>query len=158
MKWLEKNQKRFPGVCFADSPLTGVPNFLIVFFTTAPPTSQTDLAAKTADSLSTSPGSPDGTFTTSFGSTWHYTHDHAATTTVTTAWTESVPHNQQAQTLYATAYSERGIPISQHWPEPAKGHEKENSGGHGRKNDAMSPAVRIMSGLLGEMMTDLATH
>jgi hypothetical protein len=158
MKWLEKNQKRFPGVCFADSPLAGVPNFLIVFFTAAPPASQADLAAKTADSVSTSPGSSGGTFTTSFGSTWHYTYDNAATTTVTTAWTESVPHNQQDQTLYATAYTEQGIPISQHWPGPPKGHEKETKGGHGRKDDAVPPAVRIMSDLLGEMMTDLAAH
>jgi hypothetical protein len=158
MKWLEKNQKRFPGICFADSPLTGVSNFLIVFFTAAPPASPADAAAKTTVSASTASGSSSGTFTTSFGSTWHYTYDNAATTTVTTAWTESVPHNQQAQTLYATAYTERGIPISQHWPGPPKGHEKETTGSRGHKNDTVPPAVRIMSDLLGEMITDLAAH
>jgi hypothetical protein len=158
MKWLEKNQKRFPGVCFADSPLTGVSNFLVVFFTAAPPASPADAVAKTTVSASTASGSSGGTFTTSFGSTWHYTHDNAATTTVTTAWTESVPDNQQAQTLYATAYTEQGIPISQHWPGPPKGHEKETRGSRGRKNDTVPPAVRIMSDLLGEMMTDLAAH
>jgi hypothetical protein len=158
MKWLEKNQKRFPGVCFADSPMAGVPNFLIVFFTAEPPASPADLAAETSTPSSTSSGSSGGTFTTSFGSTWHYTYDNAATTTVTTAWTENVSHNQQAQALYATAYTEQGIPISQHWPEPAKGHEKETKGSHGRKNEVIPEAVRIMSDLLGEMMMDLAAH
>jgi hypothetical protein len=72
--------------------------------------------------------------------------------------TENVPHSQPVQTLYATAYTEQGIPISQHWPGPAKGQEKETKGNRGRKPDAVSPAVRIMSDLLGEMMADLAAH
>lgn len=158
MKWLEKNQKRFSGVCFADSPLPGVPNYLIVFFTVAPPGSPLGPEAKPAPPASTASGSSGGTFTTSFGSTWHYTYDNAATTTVTTGWTESVPHNQPSQTLYATAYTEQGIPISQHWPGEAKGHEKETSGSHGRKHDAVPEGVRIVSDLLGEIMADLAAH
>jgi hypothetical protein len=164
MKWLEKNQKRFPGVCFADSPLVGIPNYLIVFFTVAPPSSQAGLAANALVSASAPSESSGGTYTTSYGSTWHYTYDNAATTTVTTALTENVPHNQPAQTLYATAYTEQGIPISQHWPgpakgrEPAKGHEKETKDSRGRKHDVVPAAVLIMSDLLGEIMADLAAH
>jgi hypothetical protein len=158
MKWLEKNQKRFPGICFADSPLAGVPNYLIVFFTTAPPASQAALAAKTLVSPDTSSGLSGGTFTTSFGSTWHHTYDNAVTTTVTTAWTEKILQSQPVQTLYATAYTEQGIPIARHWSEQAKGHDKETSGRRGRKPDAVPPAVRILSDLLGEMMADLAAH
>jgi hypothetical protein len=158
MKWLEKNQKRFPGVCFADSPLAGVPNYLIVFFTTAPPASQVAVAAKALVSPSRSTGSSGGTFTTSFGSTWHYTYDNAVTTTVTTAWTEKIPQRQPVQTLYATAYTEQGIPISQHWPGQSKVHEKQTNDKNGRKQDAISPATRLMSDLLGEMMVDLAAH
>jgi hypothetical protein len=158
MKWFEKNQKRFPGVCFADSPLVGIPNYLIVFFTVTPPTSQAGLAVKALVSTSASSESLGGTFTTSYGSTWHYTYDNAATTTVTTALTENVPHNQPVQTLYATGYTEQGIPISQHWPGPAKGHEKETKDSRGRKHDAVPAAVLIMSDLLGEIMADLAAH
>ena len=158
MTWLEKNQKRFPGVCFADSPLAGVPNYLIVFFTTAPPASQAAVASKTLVSPSRSTRSSGGTFTTSFGSTWHYTYDQAVTTTVTTAWTERIPQSQPVQALYATAYTEQGIPISQRWPEQAKAHEKETSHKNGRKHDAASDAVRLMSDLLGEMMASLAAH
>jgi len=158
LRWLEKNQKRFPGVCFADSPMAGVPSFLIVFFTVAPPASKTDPAVKALASANKSSGPSGGTFTTSFGSTWHYTYDNAATTTVTTAWSEQAPHNQPVQTLYAAAYTEQGIPISQHWPGPAKASEKETSNSHGRKHDAVPAAVRIMSDLLGEMMADLAAQ
>jgi hypothetical protein len=158
MTWLEKNQRRFPGVCFADSPLAGVPNYLIVFFTTGPPASQADVGSKAPVSPSGSKVSSGGTFTTSFGSTWHYTYDNAVTTTVTTAWTERIPQSQPVQTLYATAYTEQGIPISQRWPGQAKGHEKETNDKNGRKHDALSAAVRLMSDLLGEMMADLAAH
>jgi len=158
MTWLEKNQKRFPGVCFADSPLAGVPNYLIVFFTTGPSASQAANMSKALVPPSSSTVSPGGTFTTSFGSTWHYTYDQAVTTTVTTAWIERIPQSQQVQTLYATAYTEQGIPISQRWPEQAKAHEKETSHKNGRKHDAASDAVRLMSDLLGEMMADLAAH
>jgi hypothetical protein len=158
MKWLEKNQKRFSGVCFADSPLVGIPNYLIVFFTVAPPSSQAGLAANALVSTSAPSESSGGTFTTSYGSTWHYSYDNAATTTVTTALTENVPHSQPAQTLFATAYTEQGIPISQHWPGPAKGHEKETKDSRGRKHDVVPAAVLIMSDLLGEIMADLAAH
>jgi hypothetical protein len=160
VKWLEKNQKRFPGVCFADAPLASVPNYLFVFFTSAPPASQPGLAAKVSvpAAVNTSSGSSGGTFTLNFGSTWHYTYDNAATTTVTTAWTEKVMQSQLGQTLYATAYSEQGIPISQHWPGPAKAHEKVTKDNHGRKHDAVPPAVLIMTELLADMMADLPLH
>jgi hypothetical protein len=160
VKWLEKNQKRFPGVCFADAPLASVPNYLFVFFTSAPPASQPGLAAKVSVPAVANPssGSSGGTFTLNFGSTWHYTYDNAATTTVTTAWTEKVMQSQLGQMLYATAYSQQGIPISQHWPGSAKTHEKVTKDDHGRKHDAVPPAVLIMTELLADMMADLPLH
>jgi hypothetical protein len=166
-KWLEKNQKRFPGVCFADSPLEGVPSFLIVFSIVARPTpvgpprtSQTVQAlapTKMDASASTSEPPKGGTYTTSFGSTWHYSYDNAATTTVTTAFTETIPHNFPVQVISATAYSEEGIPISQHWPTAAaeKGREKEPSHSRGRKQEPLPLAVRLMIDLLEQMMADI---
>jgi len=154
--WYEKNQKRFPGMCFSDSPMSGAQNYLVVFYTSAPAVSGIDPLIKISASADMSPVSGVGTFTTSYGSTWHYTFDRTATTTVTTVLTEKVPHNLNSNVLYATAYSEQGIPISQHWPTAITKNGKETSGKRGKKRDTSSPEIRMMSELLNEMAEDIA--
>jgi hypothetical protein len=155
MQWLEKNQKKYPGVCFSDTPSAGVPNYLIVFSTAAPAAQQIEPVTTKPASDKTSAGSANGTFTTNFGSTWHYTYEKATTTTVTTDWNDKVPHNLQMPTLYATAYTERGIPVSQHWPALTKGEEKGSSKSHGSKQDPLAAAARAMGELLGQMLADI---
>jgi hypothetical protein len=156
--WYEKNQKKFPGMCFSDAPMPGAQNYLIVFYTSAPAVSGTEPLKNISASADMSPDSGVGTFTTSYGSTWHYTYDRTATPTVTTVLMEKVPHNLQPNVLYATAYSEQGIPISQHWPTPITKKSKETSGKHGKKRDASLPAVHMMGELLNEMAEDIAKH
>jgi hypothetical protein len=155
--WYEKNQKKFPGMCFSDSPMPGAQNYLVVFYTSAPAVSGIEPLKNISASADMSPLSGVGTFTTSYGSTWHYTYDRTATTTVTTVLTEKVPHNLQPNVRYATAYSEQGIPISQHWPTAiTKG--RETSGKPGKNRDASLPAIRMMGELLNEMAEDIAKH
>ncbi len=156
--WYEKNQKKFPGMCFSDAPMPGAQNYLIVFYTSAPAVSGTEPLKNISASADMSPTSGVGSFTTSYGSTWHYTYDRTATPTVTTVLTEKVPHNLQPNVLYATAYSEQGIPISQHWPTPITKKSKETSGKPGKKRDASLPAVHMMGELLNEMAEDIAKH
>jgi len=156
--WYEKNQKRFPGMCFSDSPMPGAQNFLVVFYTSAPAVSGTEPLKNISASADMSPLSGVGTFTTSYGSTWHYTYDRTATPTVTTVLTEKVPHNLQPNVLYATAYSEQGIPISQHWPTAITKKGKETSRKPGKNRDASLPAIRMMGELLNEMAEDIAKH
>jgi hypothetical protein len=155
--WYEKNQKRFPGMCFSDSPMPGAQNYLVVFYTSAPAVSGIDPLKNISASADISPSGV-GTFTTSYGSTWHYTYDRTATTTVTTVLTEKVPHNLQPNVLYATAYSEQGIPISQHWPTAITKKGKETSGKPGKNRDASLPAIHMMGELLNEMAEDIAKH
>jgi hypothetical protein len=156
--WYEKNQRKFPGMCFSDAPMPGAQNYLIVFYTSAPAVSGTEPLKNISASADMSPVSGVGTFTTSYGSTWHYTYDRTATPTVTTVLTEKVPHNLQPNVLYATAYSEQGIPISQHWPTPITKKSKETSGKPDKKRDASLPAVHMMGELLNEMAEDIAKH
>jgi len=73
--WYEKNQKRFPGMCFSDSPMPGAQNYLVVFYTSAPAVSGIDSLKKISASADMSPLSGVGTFTTGYGSTWHYIYD-----------------------------------------------------------------------------------
>jgi len=154
--WYEKNQKRFPGMCFSDSPMLGAQNSLVVFYTSAPAVSGIDTLREISAAADMSPRSGVGTFTTNYGSTWHYTFDRTATTTVTTILTDKVPHSLQSNVLYATAYSERGIPISQHWPTAEAKNGKETSVKHGKNRDAALPEIRIMSDLLTQMAEDIA--
>ena len=154
--WYEKNQKRFPGMCFSDSPMLGAQNYLVVFYTSAPAVSGIDTVREISAAADMSPRSGVGTFTTNYGSTWHYTFDRTATTTVTTVLTDKVPHSLQSNVLYATAYSERGIPISQHWPTAAAKNGKETSVKHGKNRVAALPEIRIMSDLLTQMAEDIA--
>src|SRR5437016_5450077 len=154
--WYEKNQKRFPGMCFSDSPMLGAQNYLVVFYTSAPAVSGIDTLREISAAADMSPRSGVGTFTTNYGSTWHSTFDRTATTTVTTVLTDKVPHSLQSNVLYATAYSERGIPISQHWPTAAAKNGKETSVKHGKNRVAAPPEIRIMSDLLTQMAEDIA--
>jgi hypothetical protein len=156
--WYEKNQKKFPGMCFSNALMPGAQNYLIVFYTSAPAVSGSEPLKNISASADISPLSGVGTFTTSYGSTWHYTYDRTATTTVTTVLTEKVPHNLQPNVLYATAYSEQGIPISQHWPTAITKRPKETSGKHGKNRDASLPAIHMMGELLNEMAEDIAKH
>ena len=154
--WYEKNQTRFPGMCFSDSPMLGAQNYLVVFYTSAPAVSGIDTVREISAAADMSPRSGVGTFTTNYGSTWHYTFDRTATTTVTTVLTDKVPHSLQSNVLYATAYSERGIPISQHWPTAVAKNGKETSVKHGKNRVAALPEIRIMSDLLTQMAEDIA--
>ena len=156
--WYEKNQKRFPGMCFSDSPMPGAQNYLVVFYTSAPAVSEIDPLKNISASADMSPLSGVGTFTTSYGSTWHYTYDRSATTTVTTVLTEKVPHNLQPNVLYATAYSEQGNPISQHRPRAMTKKDRETSEKPGKNRDASLPAIHMMGELLNEMAEDIAKH
>ena len=156
--WYEKNQKRFPGMCFSDSPMPGAQNYLVVFYTPAPAGSGIDPLTKISASTDMSQLSGVGTFTTSYGSTWHYSFDRTATTTVTTVLTEKVPHNLQSNVLYATAYSEQGVAISQHWPTATTKSAKATSGKHGKNRDAALPAIQMLAELLNEMAEDIAKH
>src|SRR5256885_12265256 len=53
----EKNQKRFPGMCFSDSPMLGAHNYLVVFYTSAPVVSEIDKLREISAAADMSPTS-----------------------------------------------------------------------------------------------------
>jgi hypothetical protein len=156
LKWHEKNQKRFPGICFSDSLMPGTRNYLIVFYTAAPQVAGTESLARISAPGETTPVSGMGGFTTSYGSTWHYTFEGTVTTTITSVSAEKAPHNQASTLLYVTAYSEKGIPISHHWPVAATKSDEKSAAKSRKNQDASLPAVRGMEELLNQAVTDIA--
>src|SRR5919108_1877095 len=155
LKWLEKNQRRFPGICFSDSLMPGAKNYLVVFYMSASPAAGVGALKNVSAPGEIASGSGMGGFTTSYGSTWHYTHERTVTTTITSASAEKAPHNQPATLMYATAYSEQGVPVSHHLPAAVTKQVKETPHKAGKKEDAELPEFHAMSGLLGQMIEEI---
>jgi hypothetical protein len=156
LKWYEKNQKKFPGICFSNSLMPGAQNYLVVFYTEAPRVAGADSLKNISTTDDITPVTGKGSFTTSYGGLWHYTYDRTVTTTITSLSPEKAPHNQEAGLLYATAYSEQGIPMSQHWPAPNTKPSKEAFKRHGKNQNELLQEFRVMADLLGQMVEDIA--
>jgi hypothetical protein len=156
LKWHEKNQKRFPGICFSNALMPEAQNYLVVFYTAEPPAAGTEPLAKISGLGEMTPVIGKGGFTTSGGSTWHYAYEQTVMTTITSVSADTAPHNQPSTILYATAYSEQGIPISQHWPASASAPDKETSTKPRKSHDVSPPAFRRMEELLNQMVADIA--
>jgi hypothetical protein len=156
LKWHEKNQKRFPGICFSDSLMAGAQNYLVVFYMAAPPVAATETLAKISAPAELAPGNGGGSFTANYGSTWHYTYEGTVTTTITSVSAEKAPHNQPSTLLYVTAYSEQGIPISHHRPPSVTKPVEKLVTKPGKSNDASLLASRGMEELLNQTVADIA--
>jgi hypothetical protein len=156
LQWYEKNQKRFPGICFSDSPMPGARNYLVVFYLAVPQAAGTESLTRVSAPGQATSGSGKGSFTTSYGFTWHYTYEGTVTTTITSVSAENAPHNQPSTLRYATAYSEQGIPVSQHSPTTAAKQVKETAYKSGKSGDAELPQFHEMAGLLNRLMEDIA--
>ena len=133
--------------------MPGAKNYLVVFRMLPP---GTESLAKVPSLGETTSGSETGSFTASYGSTWHYTYERMVTTTITSISAEKAPHNQPSNLLYANAYSEQGIPISHHSPAAFSRRIKETSYKPDKGRDGELLEFREMAGLLNQMMEDIA--
>jgi hypothetical protein len=155
-KWIEKNQKHSPQVCFSGMPMAGARNYLIVFYT--PGSTVKGAALKNADfglEQGGTPASGFGSFTTSFGATWHYSYDRTVGVTINTRSDADQPHSLPGQVLYATAYTEEGVPVAQHWPGQLKKQVDERTKNARKNRNAVAAKEQVSSELLNEMVEDL---
>jgi hypothetical protein len=158
-RWIEKNSKKLTGICFSDSPMSGVRNFLIVFYTSET-SAQTELLRASASSSVASWADGQGAFTTSYGSTWHYNHDGTVGTTVTSLLPGDSPHSRPTHVSYALAYTEEGIPISKRWPRTETKKSKESSAKPasakpGKAHDESTGAYRELEEMLSVVVVDI---
>ena len=155
LKWYEKNQKRFPRICFSNSLMPGAKNYLVVFYTASPDELGTESRAKVSSLGDTTSAGGMGGFTASYGSTWHYTFERKVTTTIVSVSAEKAPHNQPSTLLDATAYAEEGTPVSHHSATPGTKRAKETYN-RAKGPEVELPDFRVMEELLGRMMEDIA--
>lgn len=112
-KWVKKNAKKHPDICFSQSPLQERASYLIVLSQSAGYLAGLDPVLRTDTSTSTTPVSGTGTVRDNYGSTWNYTYNGTATATTTTTRNENVPYTIRSDTIYAYVYGENGAIISE---------------------------------------------
>ncbi len=155
-KWIGKNQKRAPQMCFSGMPMAGARNYLIVFYTMASATKlgEAHIAGAGSEQEGT-PASGYGSFTTSYGATWHYAYDRVVGVTINSRSDADQPHSQPGQLQYATAYTEEGMPVAQHWPGQPKKHVDEKSKNAKKNRSALEAKEQVSGELLNEMVRDI---
>jgi hypothetical protein len=156
-RWIEKNEKRMLQICFSDTPMTTAKNYLIVFYT-APMNTNATQAVDPAAMPQGAPVGGVGAFTLSYGSTWHYAQDRNVGVTVLTHDEADEPQAELGKVWYATAYTEEGVPVSEHWPEKAKKpiHVDEKDTKSKKAREARAEMERVSDDLLDQMVGDIA--
>jgi PEGA domain len=102
--WVKKNDKKFPGIHFSQTPVPGTDNYLIVFSTSTDVLSGFQPVVRWNTTTSVSDVSGRGAAADIYGSTWTYTYQGTATTTTMTTTQEDVPYTVETTTIYASAY------------------------------------------------------
>ncbi|MFZ0431745.1 MAG: hypothetical protein WAL86_03550 [Candidatus Acidiferrales bacterium] len=117
IKWVRKNEKKYPGVRFqtSDKPVAGAKNFVVAFSASSAELQGFQPVTHTDTSTDTSPMSGNGTVTDNQGEMWNYTYNGTVTTTTTTTTDEQVPYTRTSNTLYVTAFNEQGETVAQRW-------------------------------------------
>jgi len=154
-KWIEKNEKRMPQICFSETPMKSARNYLIVFSTSAGEVSK-EAADTAVDPAKSARAAGVGTFTTLYGSTWHYSFDRNVGTTILTQDDADEPHGVPGQVLYATAYTEEGVPVAQRWPGQLKKELKSNEKNPKKLKGETEALEHVSSDLLSQMVEDIA--
>jgi len=159
-KWISKNQKKYTGLCFSQTPDPQAANYLLVFSTSQSafngiyPTVRTSTSTNT----STTPVSGSGTVTDNYGGMWNYTYDGTATTTTTTTTTthENLPYTDTSNTLYLNSYDEHGRMISQRWRTITTREGGDGANTLGYNLGAALGAIHMKEHLLKSVVEDVA--
>jgi hypothetical protein len=114
--WVGKNWEKYPGVRFQTSgSASGEGNYVIAFSYSSNALNGFEPVTHTDTSSSTSNVSGTGTVTDDQGTSWDYTMNGNVDTTTTTTTTTNEPYTRTYNTIYLTAYDEKGEMIAQRW-------------------------------------------
>jgi hypothetical protein len=157
-KWVEKNAKKYPDICFSQNPMQGQANYLVVLSQSAGYFTGFDPVVRTNTSTSTSPVSGSGTVTSNYGAMWNYSYNGTETTTTTTTTNENVPYTVTSNTIYAYAYRSDGAIISRryHVYSTRSGGDAYNTAGYNLGN--VLAAISARGRLIGSVVKDVGTQ
>lgn len=114
-KWIDKNHKKYPGLCFSQTPTSQAADYLVVFSTSQSALSGLEPSLQTTSSTSMTPIYGNGSVTSNSGETWNYTYSGTATTYTTSTAQVNLPYTLTTDSIYENTYSQRGILISQRY-------------------------------------------
>ncbi len=154
-KWIEKNQKKYAGLCFSQAPNPQATNYVLVFSTSRSSFNGIFPTVITSTSTNSSPVSGSGTVTSNSGSMWNYTYEGTETTTTTTSTPENLPYTDTTSTLYVNAYSQNGALVSQRWRSITTRQGGEGANTLGYNLGAALRAIHIKERLLKDTVEDV---
>lgn len=157
-KWVQKNAKKYPDICFSQSPIQGRTNYLIVLSQSAGYLTGFDPIVRTNTSTSTSPVSGTGTVTDNYGGMWNYSYNGTATTTTTTTTNENVPYTIRSNTIYAYAYGDGGAIVSRRYHVFSSKSGGDASSTAGYNLGSALAAINARGRLLGAVMKDVGNQ
>lgn len=154
-KWVRKNAKKHPDICFSQEPMKGRANYLVALSDAAGYLTGFDPVVRTDTSTETVPVSGTGTVTDTSGNSWNYTYSGTETTTTTTSSRENVPYTIRSNTLYAFAYNGGGEVVSKHYHvySTKSGGDVYNSAGYNLGNAlaAINARGRMLSAVIKDI-------
>ncbi len=157
-KWINKNQKKYKGICFSQNPNPQAENFVVVFSTSQSAFNGIYPTVKTYTNTNTNltPISGSGTITSNYGSTWNYTYQGTLTTTTTTTTTvqQNLPYTDTSTSIYANVYNQNGAIISQRWRTMTTRQGGETYNTLGYNLGAALAAIHIKERLLKDAIND----
>lgn len=153
--WVQKNAKKYPDMCFSQTPSGGHANYLIVLSQSANYFTGFDPVVRTNTSTSSGPVSGNGTVTDNYGEMWNYTYNGTTTTTTTTTDHENVPYTINSNTIFAYAYAEGGAIVSRryHVFSSKSGGDAANTAGYNIGSALAS--INARGRLLGSVVKDI---
>ncbi len=152
IKWFEKTEKKFFGVCFSQLGThanSGDKHYLVVISTSRTAFDGLLPVFSTNTSRDTTPVSGSGTVTDNYGSTWNYTYDGSVTKTTRTTTQTNMPYTDTTTGLYANAYNETGTLIG-----AAEKSATFRQGGDAANTLGYNLASRLLSVNIGERLLE----
>lgn len=114
-KWTSKNNNKFSGVCFSQSPNPGSANYLFVFANSSSAFQGIYPTVRTSTSTNVTPVSGSGIVTNNYGGMWSYTYNGTVTTTTTTSQQVDLPYIDQSNILFISCYRQDGTSCGVGW-------------------------------------------
>jgi len=114
-KWIEKNQRKYSGLCFSQTPNARATNLVLVFSTSQSAFNGIYPTVRTSTSSNATPVNGYGTVTDNYGGMWNYTYSGTTTTTTTTTSQVNLPYTDTTNVIYAYSYDQLGRLVSRWW-------------------------------------------
>ena len=109
--WWKKNAKKYPSICFSQTPKQGASNFLLVVATDTSYFNGVNPKLVTSVDRISAPHTVNGTAFNQYGS-WSYSSSGTVTTTTTTTVLVNVPYTDTRGSLFMYAYSASGALVA----------------------------------------------